>query len=99
MSVIRKREFIQKLNEQFPHLSEKEVGQASDAIFAELIESLRRNERAELRGFGIFYISQRKTRLMKSPHTGKMIEILSKRIPRFKAGKELKQKVNKTPLA
>ena len=94
MPVMRKKEFIKQLSEKFPDLTEEEIGRVSNKIFNELVDAMRRGERAELRGFGTFYTSARKMRLLRSPRTGRTIEIPAKRIPRFKAGKELKEKVN-----
>lgn len=94
MQTMRKKEFLQQLAEKFPDLSEVEVTRAGDKIFNELIAAMRRGERAELRGFGTFYTSWRKTRLLRGPRTGRTVEIPARRLPRFKAGKELKQKVN-----
>jgi len=59
-----------------------------------IIEALNRGEKVELRGFGSFRVRERGARRGRNPKTGAAIEIPAKRIPYFKAGKELKEAIN-----
>ncbi len=58
-----------------------------------IIEALRRGERVELRGFGSFRLRDRPSRVGRNPKTGKRVDIPAKRVPLFKAGKELRERV------
>jgi integration host factor beta subunit len=62
-------------------------------IFAALTEALRRGERIELRGFGMFTVKDRPAREGRNPRTGAVVSILAKRVPVFKVGKELRERV------
>jgi integration host factor subunit beta len=65
-----------------------------NAIFDCMEESLRRGERIEIRGFGSFEIRQYKPYDGRNPRTGAQVSVKAKRLPFFKAGKELKERVN-----
>ncbi len=62
-----------------------------------IVEALNRGEKVELRGFGSFRVRARGARRGRNPKTGAAIEIPAKRIPYFKAGKELKEVINGDP--
>ena len=59
-----------------------------------IVEALNRGEKVELRGFGSFRVSTRGARRGRNPKTGAEVEIPAKRIPYFKAGKELREAIN-----
>ena len=59
-----------------------------------IIEALNRGEKVELRGFGSFRVRERGARRGRNPKTGAGVEIPAKRIPYFKAGKELRKMIN-----
>ena len=63
-------------------------------IFDEMVENLKNNKRVEIRGFGSFSIKQYKGYTGRNPKTGEKVEVKSKRLPFFKVGKELKEKVD-----
>ena len=65
-----------------------------NCIFESMEESLRRGERIEIRGFGSFEIRSYKPYSGRNPRTGTPVEVQSKRLPFFKVGKELKERVN-----
>ncbi len=56
---------------------------------------LARGERVELRGFGAFTVKQRNARAGRNPRTGETVEVAQKSVPFFKAGKELRERINK----
>jgi len=87
-------ELVMKLAEEHPHLPHKRVEQAVDVIFEEISAALERGDRVELRGFGAFSVRQRDARRGRNPRTGESVEVPAKRVPFFKAGKELRMRIN-----
>ncbi len=63
-------------------------------VFESIIESLNQGEKIELRGFGSFRVRERGARRGRNPKTGQPVSIPAKRVPYFKAGKELKELIN-----
>lgn len=59
-----------------------------------IIEALQRGEKVELRGFGSFRVRGRGARQGRNPKTGDAVEVPAKRVPYFKAGKELREIIN-----
>ena len=65
-----------------------------NSLLEQMAESLAKGERIEVRGFGSFTLHHRKSRIGRNPKTGETIQIAASRLPSFKAGKSLKDKVN-----
>ena len=76
-------------------LSTKEARNFCDTFFNAIMESLSREERVEIRGFGSFTVKKYKSYTGRNPKTGEKITVSSKRLPFFKVGKELKEIVDK----
>jgi len=74
-------------------LTKKDANNVVDAITPAITDSLARNERVTLVGFGTFQVMERKARRGVNPQTGKTIRIPAKKVPKFVAGKSLRQKV------
>jgi integration host factor subunit beta len=89
-----KSELIQKLAEENPHLFAKDVERAVNVIFEEITEALANGDRVELRGFGAFSVRHREARMGRNPRTGEAVEVEEKRAPFFKAGKEMRERLN-----
>lgn len=87
-------ELVARLAEEHPHLPLKRVEQAVDIIFEEICSSLERGDRVELRGFGAFSVRHRDARLGRNPRTGEKVSVPAKKVPFFKAGKELRMRIN-----
>ena len=83
-------ELVSRLAEEHPHLPLNRVEQAVDVIFEEISSALVRGDRVELRGFGAFSVRERDARIGRNPRTGEKVHVPSKRVPFFKAGKELR---------
>jgi len=75
-------------------LSKKQAEIIVNAVFREIIEALRHDDKIELRGFGSFRVRRRRSRQGRNPKTGDRVDVPSKRIPYFKPGKELKDLIN-----
>jgi integration host factor subunit beta len=88
-------ELIAGLAEDNPHLTMADVERIVAALFDEMTDALARGERVELRGFGAFTVKQRNARAGRNPRTGETVEVAQKSVPFFKAGKELRERINK----
>ncbi len=87
-----------ELVEEVSHISDltkKHSEVIVEAVFASIIEALRRGEKIELRGFGSFRLRRREPRKGRNPKTGDKVDVPTKRVPYFKPGKELKDLINR----
>lgn len=75
-------------------LSRKEAERVTDAFFSAIEETLVKGERVEIRGFGSFTVNHYKPYVGRNPKTGHRIQVPSKKLPFFKVGKELKERVD-----
>ena len=91
-----KSELINRLADLVPHLTRKDEEIIVDTIFDVMTDSLSRGEGIEIRGFGSFKVKHRRERQGRNPKTGEQVQISAKRMPRFKIGKDLKERINKT---
>jgi integration host factor subunit beta len=92
-SMIRS-ELVQKLCSDFPDLSQREVENVVSAVFDSITDQLAQGGRVELRGFGAFSTRQRDARTGRNPRTGDAVEVDAKRVPYFKPGKEMRERLN-----
>jgi len=74
-------------------ISKKAAGIALDAFVEAVTAALKKGDRITLVGFGTFMVAKRKARTAKNPQTGETIKVPAKRVPKFKAGRELKKAV------
>lgn len=88
-------ELIGELARLNPHLMQRDVEAIVATVFDEITDALARGDRVELRGFGAFSVKARDPRVGRNPRTGEPVEVGSKRLPFFKAGKELRERINK----
>ena len=65
-----------------------------DAVFEEMVKALRRGDRVEIRGFGSFVIRNYGSYQGRNPKTGETVSVAPKKLPYFKVGKELKERVD-----
>ena len=90
-----KSELMAELAAANPHLTARDVELIVATVFDEITGALARGERVELRGFGAFTIKRRNARTGRNPRTGETVPVEEKAVPFFKAGKELRERVNK----
>jgi DNA-binding protein HU-beta len=74
-------------------LTKKSANDAVDQFTSSVADALRKGDRVTLVGFGTFDVAKRAARKGRNPRTGKPLNIPAKRVPRFRAGAELKKKV------
>jgi len=77
------------------NLTKKDAASAVDAVFASITDALTKGDKVQLVGFGSFEVKQRSERVGRNPQTGAEMTIPSKRVPVFRAGKQLKDSVGK----
>lgn len=89
-----KSELIQQIAEDNPHLYQRDVERIVSTVFEEITAALSRGDRVELRGFGAFSVKRRDARIGRNPRTGESVPVPAKSVPFFKAGKELRERMN-----
>ena len=92
-------ELVQKLCSDFPDLSQREVENVVSALFDSITDQLAQGGRVELRGFGAFSTRQRDARTGRNPRTGEAVAVDAKRVPYFKPGKEMRERLNLQEIA
>ncbi|KHD08140.1 integration host factor subunit beta [Candidatus Thiomargarita nelsonii] len=90
-----KSELIEAIAQKHTHLSQKDIDLSVKTILELMAQSLEKEERIEIRGFGSFSLHYRPPRTGRNPKTGEPVDLLEKYVPHFKPGKELRQRVNK----
>lgn len=85
---------IEELMERWPGFTYRQSEAVVNAMFEAMAGVLERGERIEVRGFGSFGVKNRRARQGRNPKTGDVVEVQAKRIPFFRAGKELRVEVN-----
>lgn len=91
---IKKGQLIEKLAEKF-NVSKKQSGEWLDGFTDQITDYLRKGEKVNITGFGIFKVADRKAREGRNPKTGETIHIAASKKPRFTPGKLLKEAVKK----
>ncbi len=92
---MNKSDLIETLVRKLPNLSGRDVEVIVNTIFDSMTDSLKSGERIEIRGFGSFEVRTRKPRLGRNPKTGMSVDVDQRKVPFFKVGKELRERVNK----
>jgi integration host factor subunit beta len=89
-----KSELIQQISQKNPHLYHRDVERIINTVFDKIVEALGNGDRVELRGFGAFSVKDRQARDGRNPRTGASVQVDAKRVPFFKTGKELRERLN-----
>ena len=91
--LMTKAELVERVANQI-NLTKKQTEVVVNTVFSSITESLAEGKKVELRGFGSFRIRQRNARVGRNPKSGQKVEVPSKKVPFFKAGKELRELVD-----
>jgi integration host factor subunit beta len=91
-----KSELINILAAKFQEISHADSEMAVNVILSAMAKTLSNHDRIEIRGFGSFVVNYRPARNARNPKTGESVYVEEKAAPHFKAGVELKQRVNKS---
>lgn len=89
-------DLIAKLAERYPQLLAKDADLAVKVILDAMAGTLARGGRIEIRGFGSFALNYRPPRIGRNPKSGGKVQVPAKYVPHFKAGKELRERVDYT---
>lgn len=89
-----KSELTALLVSRYPELASKDTEQTVKVILDAMATSLEHGQRIEIRGFGSFSLSTRAARVGRNPRSGEQVLIPAKQVPHFKAGKELRERVD-----
>jgi len=89
---VNKAELVEEVANQ-TGLTKKASRETVDAIISAITDSLAREEKVTLVGFGTFQVMERKARTGRNPQTGDEIQIPPKKVPKFKPGKGLRERV------
>ena len=91
---IVKSNLLKQLSKNYPNFLKKDLEKFVDIIFSEIKRSLKKGERVELRGFGVFSSKIQKARISRNPKTGEKVNTPEKKTIHFKMSKELFKKLN-----
>jgi integration host factor subunit beta len=89
-----KSELIEKLSDEFTQMQARDVELSVKEMLEFMAQTLQKGERIEIRGFGSFSLHYRDARVGRNPKTGESVQLEGKFVPHFKAGKELRDRVD-----
>lgn len=90
-----KSELIAQLASRNTQLAHKDTELAVKTILDVMSATLTSGQRIEIRGFGSFSLSTRSSRIGRNPRSGEQVLVPAKQVPHFKAGKELRERVDR----
>ena len=93
-----KAELVEKVADKI-NLTKKQTEVIVNTVFQSITDSLAEGDKVELRGFGSFRIRERNSRVGRNPKSGEKVDVPAKKVPFFKAGKELRAIVDEKELA
>src|SRR5512146_3534513 len=93
-TTMTKSELIARLAARYPQLVAKDAEFAVKMILDAMTDSLVKGQRIEIRGFGSFGLNHRPARVGRNPKSGERVHVPEKFVPHFKAGKELRERVD-----
>ena len=93
MAIVKSKLLIQ-LKKSYPNFLKKDLEKVVSIVLDEIKKALKRKDRVELRGFGIFSTNIQKARISRNPKTGEKVNTPEKRIIHFKMAKEMFKKLN-----
>ena len=94
-----KSELVECVMRSYPGLYHRDAESAVDAVLDAITDALAKGNRVEIRGFGAFWAKERRSRVGRNPGTGGRVPVAAKRVPMFKAGKEIREALNNGGIA
>ena len=91
---IVKSKLLKQISDKYPNFLKKDLEKFLNIILHQIKESLKKGERVELRGFGMWSISTQKARISRNPKTGEKVNTPEKKTIHFKMSKDLFKKLN-----
>ena len=91
---IVKSKLLRQLSKNYPNFLKKDLEKFINIVLKEIRLTLKRGERVELRGFGVFSTKIQKARISRNPRTGEKVNTTQKKIIHFKMAKDLFKKLN-----
>ncbi len=91
---IVKSKLLKQLSNNYPNFLKKDLEKFTDIILNEIKKALRRGDRVELRGFGVFSTNIQKARISRNPKTGEKVNTPEKKVVAWKMSKEMYNKIN-----
>ena len=91
---IVKSKLLKQLSENYPNFLKKDLEKFANIILNEIKRALKRGDRVELRGFGVFSTNNQKARISRNPKTGEKVNTPEKKTIHFKMSKDLFKKLN-----
>ena len=91
---IVKSKLLKQLTKNYPNFLKRDIEKFTDIILKEIKRTLRRGERVELRGFGVFSTNTQKARISRNPKSGEKVHTPDKKTIHFKMSKDLFKKLN-----
>ena len=91
---IVKSKLLKQLSKNWPNFLQKDLSKFTEIILSEIKYALKRGDRVELRGFGIFSTNIQKARISRNPKTGEKVNTPEKKTIHFKMAKEMFKKLN-----
>ena len=93
MAIVKSR-LLKKLSEAYPNFLKRDLEKFTNIILNEIKYTLKRGERVELRGFGVFSTNIQKARISRNPKTGEKVNTPQKKTIHFKMSKDLFKQLN-----
>ncbi len=93
MAIVRSK-LLKQLSENYPNFLKKDLEKFTFIILEEIKRALKRGDRVELRGFGVFSAKTQKARISRNPKTGEKVNTPEKKTINFKMSKDLFKKLN-----
>ena len=91
---IVKSKLLKQLSENYPNFLKKDLEKFTNIILNEIKRTLKRGDRVELRGFGVFSTNTQKASIRRNPKTGEKVNVPEKKTIHFKMAKEIFKKLN-----
>lgn len=95
---MNKSDLIDKIANLNQSIYQRDAVKIVNVFFDTISKALSKNERVELRGFGVFDVKKREARIARNPKSGEAVAVPSKNVPFFRMGKGMKDRLNKEPL-